>query len=189
MFSQICHVFMKEVALDVAESNAVWVLSWGREQCGTCPFQASPLRSSWTPIHLEKQVSFVFKQEYCHMPYPTSLWTWWRFSVRALWSLESSSFPTFTADNTVLYFCLDGTLLLINSTVLFRVPPLPISTYLLLFGYSGPFCCFPGPPVLRIKQSYLFLKVDLFRVERGPKWVLIQFPSQSWTVNIDRRCI
>lgn len=144
MFSQICRVFMKqEVALAVAESGAV-----------LAPFQAPHLRSSWTPIHLEKQVSFVSKQEYCHMPYPAFLWTLWRFSEHALWSLESSSFPTFRADNTFLYFCLDRTLLLINSTVLFWVPL--ISTYLLFFGYSEPFCCFTGIPVLRIKQSYSF---------------------------------
>lgn len=52
----------QEVALAVAESNVV-----------LAPFQASHLRSSGTPMHLEKQVSFVFKQEYCHMPYPTFL--------------------------------------------------------------------------------------------------------------------
>lgn len=150
-------------------------------------FQASHQRSSWTPIHLEKQVSFVFK-ELCHMPYPTFLWTSWRFPMHSLWSLQSSSFPSFTADNTILYFCLDRTLVLINSTVLFWMPL--ISTYLFFFFFhSELFCCFTGSPELRIRQSYSFLKVDLFREERGPKWVLIQFPSRVWNVRTDREQI
>lgn len=164
------------VPLAVAEGNVV-----------PAGFQASHRRSSGTPIHLEKQVPFVFK-ELCHMTYPTFLWTWWRFPVRSLWSPESSSFPSSTADNTILYFCLDRTLVLINSTVLFWMPryQLTYSFFFFFFGHSELFCCFTGPPVLRIKQSYSFLKVDLFRVERGPKWVLIQFPSRAWNVKTDR---
>lgn len=109
------------VSLAVAESNVV-----------PAAFQAWHLRSSWAPIHLEKQVSFVLKEEHCHMPYPTFLWTLWCFSVHPLWSLESSSFPSFTEDNTILYFCLDRTLVLINSTVLFWVP-----RYQLTYSFSA----------------------------------------------------
>lgn len=175
-FPWLWQTAMRFVSLAVAESNVV-----------LAAFQASHLRSSWTPIHLVKQVSFVFKGEHCHMPYPTVLWTLWPFSVHPLWSLESSSFPSFTADNTILYFCLDRTLVLVNSTVLFWVPL--ISTYLFFFSCSELFCCFIGPSGLRIKRSYSFLKVDLFREEREPKWVLIQFPSQVWNVKAERRHI
>lgn len=84
------------VSLAVADSNAVCVA-----------FQAAHLRSSWTLARLETQVAFVLKEEHCCMPYSIFLWTLWQFSMHGSGGPETPVSPTFSVNNTLLYFCLD----------------------------------------------------------------------------------
>lgn len=136
MLSQICHVFMKQEVtwsfLSCGREQRRWFVSLAvAEQRGPCCFASITLEKLMNTNTSRKTGFFCFKRTLPHALSRPFLWALWRFSVHALWSPESSSFPSFTADNTILYFCLDRTLVLINSTELFSVPL--ISTYLFFF--------------------------------------------------------